>query len=264
MAEKELKVILRNRCDTAANWENSNIIPKKGEIILYSDENKIKIGNGNSLPKNLPFATKTYSIYKNGTSIILEDNEGNSSTITDSDTTYVNGEGLDLNTNTFSLSKVTTLTPGTYGVSQSPEHGTAFEMPSLTVDKFGRVTKAETVEIALPVDLDSDLKTSATELTSTKLFILGAPRVTETGESIESHVNQKCFISTDGYLYSGNEKVLTSETPLTTSTPSIKNTTLVEEGTFTAITGLAVNGHTIIPTMTIFTLPQSKIDDGEL
>lgn len=72
---------------TAAEWENSDYIPKLGEIIIYDAETanesaKIKIGDGISFARNLPFAsgdinikdviqtTDTYVILDCGTSSI--------------------------------------------------------------------------------------------------------------------------------------------------------------------------------------------------
>ena len=42
--------------DTSTNWGNSsNFIPLAGEIIVYDDLNKIKIGDGTTKLSSLPF-----------------------------------------------------------------------------------------------------------------------------------------------------------------------------------------------------------------
>lgn len=46
--------------DTSANWAKAtNFVPLKGEIIVYDDLNKIKIGNGGTVVNDLPFVTPT-------------------------------------------------------------------------------------------------------------------------------------------------------------------------------------------------------------
>lgn len=62
MAEKSLQARIQNKCDTTANWEKAtNFVPKKGEIIVYSDGGgtgipKIKVGDGATKVGSLKFA----------------------------------------------------------------------------------------------------------------------------------------------------------------------------------------------------------------
>lgn len=62
MAEKSLQARIQNKCDTTANWEKAtNFIPKKGEIIVYSDGGgvgipKMKVGDGTTKVGSLKFA----------------------------------------------------------------------------------------------------------------------------------------------------------------------------------------------------------------
>ena len=49
-------------------------------------------------------------------------------------------------------------TAGTYGAAASPAHGGTFAIPSITVDTYGRVTNATTVNITLPADNNTDTK----------------------------------------------------------------------------------------------------------
>ena len=57
MADKNLKARIVNKNGTSAEWEKAtSFIPKKGELILYTDLNKIKIGDGVTVVGNLPFS----------------------------------------------------------------------------------------------------------------------------------------------------------------------------------------------------------------
>lgn len=56
MAEKTVKSRVQVKRGTSADWAlATNFYPLEGEIIFYSDLNKIKVGNGNTLVKDLPF-----------------------------------------------------------------------------------------------------------------------------------------------------------------------------------------------------------------
>lgn len=57
MADKNLKARIVNKNGTSAEWEKAtSFVPKKGELILYTDLNKIKIGDGVTVVGNLPFS----------------------------------------------------------------------------------------------------------------------------------------------------------------------------------------------------------------
>ena len=62
MAEKSLQARIQNKCDLTANWEKAtNFVPKKGEIIIYSDGGgvgipKMKVGDGATKVGSLKFA----------------------------------------------------------------------------------------------------------------------------------------------------------------------------------------------------------------
>ena len=55
------RIILKN--GTEANWNKViDFIPKKGEVIIYNPDNehstpRFKVGNGQQLPKDLPFVS---------------------------------------------------------------------------------------------------------------------------------------------------------------------------------------------------------------
>lgn len=61
MAEKSLNARIQNKCDTTANWAKAtNFVPKKGEIIVYSDGGgtgipKMKVGDGTTKVGSLKF-----------------------------------------------------------------------------------------------------------------------------------------------------------------------------------------------------------------
>ena len=58
--EKKLNARLMQKSDTSANWDTASkaanpFIPLKGEIIFYTDLNRIKIGDGDHTPNDLEF-----------------------------------------------------------------------------------------------------------------------------------------------------------------------------------------------------------------
>lgn len=58
LADKNLKARIVNKNGTSAEWEKAtSFVPKKGELILYTDLNKIKIGDGVTKVNDLPFLT---------------------------------------------------------------------------------------------------------------------------------------------------------------------------------------------------------------
>lgn len=63
-------------------------------------------------------------------------------------------------------------TAGTYGAASSPSHGGTFAIPSITVDAYGRVTKATTVNVTLPSDSNTDTKVTQTVRTTNGSFPL--------------------------------------------------------------------------------------------
>ena len=56
MSDKILNTRVKQKIDTKANWDKAvNFVPLKGEIIVYSDLNKIKVGDGAKKVGELPF-----------------------------------------------------------------------------------------------------------------------------------------------------------------------------------------------------------------
>ena len=59
MANKTYQGRIVQKHDTSANWAKAtNFIPLKGEIIIYDDLNKIKIGDGTTNVNDLGFSEK--------------------------------------------------------------------------------------------------------------------------------------------------------------------------------------------------------------
>lgn len=99
MANKTFQGRIVQKHDTEANWKKAtNFIPLKGEIIIYDDLRKIKIGDGKTNVNTLNFTADTGDYFKKGKyisqitsgfqsdSLYLDNNYGLS--------TELNGEGL--------------------------------------------------------------------------------------------------------------------------------------------------------------------------
>ncbi len=57
--------------DTSENWEKAkNFIPKENEIIVYTDTQQQKIGDGKNKLNDLPFIDQTYYSV-DGTTLII-------------------------------------------------------------------------------------------------------------------------------------------------------------------------------------------------
>ena len=57
---RQINTRVAQKIDTSENWSKAvNFIPLKGEIIVYSDLNKIKIGDGETNVNNLAFYYNT-------------------------------------------------------------------------------------------------------------------------------------------------------------------------------------------------------------
>lgn len=71
MANKTFQSRIVQKHDTKANWEKAtNFIPLKGEIIVYDDLRKIKIGDGSTKINNLAFITDEYIPISGNTKIL--------------------------------------------------------------------------------------------------------------------------------------------------------------------------------------------------
>lgn len=67
MADKQINARIINKHDLSSNWAKAvNFTPKLGEIVIYDDLNKIKIGDGITNVDELPFVADdtSYLNYK--------------------------------------------------------------------------------------------------------------------------------------------------------------------------------------------------------
>ena len=94
MAEKTLNTRIINKHGTEADWDKAtNFIPKKGELIVYDVDNnhtqeRIKVGDGSTVAKNLPFTVPTnYIVSGSQTTTSSADGGSNVFTFTKNDGT---------------------------------------------------------------------------------------------------------------------------------------------------------------------------------
>ncbi len=74
MANKTLNTRIQNKRGTSSDWSQATTFkPLEGEIIVYTDINKIKIGNGNTLVGDLPFVEPTHLVLTATSGTITED-----------------------------------------------------------------------------------------------------------------------------------------------------------------------------------------------
>ena len=63
MAEKMLNARLQQKTDTFENWAKATtFVPKKGEMIIYSDLKQFKVGDGETLLSALDFFTAATTV----------------------------------------------------------------------------------------------------------------------------------------------------------------------------------------------------------
>ena len=75
---KEMKARVQQKIDTSANWAKAtNFIPLKGEIIIYSDTNQIKTGDGITKINDLKFTDENKQDKITTSGILQGDGVGN-------------------------------------------------------------------------------------------------------------------------------------------------------------------------------------------
>ena len=75
---KEIKARVQQKIDTSANWAKAtNFIPLKGEIIIYSDTNQIKTGDGITKINDLKFTDENKQDKITTSGILQGDGAGN-------------------------------------------------------------------------------------------------------------------------------------------------------------------------------------------
>lgn len=135
MANITLDARQQQKHDTSTNFNNANKLYLEGEFLVETDTGKVKIGDGTSGYKSLPYTI--------GTRVP----EGAKFT----DTTYTAGTGLSLNGTSFSISN-SGVTAGSYGPSQdsSVGFGDSIDVPYISVNSRGQITSADSRSITLP------------------------------------------------------------------------------------------------------------------
>ena len=126
MADKNLKARIVNKNGTSAEWEKAtSFIPKKGELILYTDLNKIKIGDGVTKVNDLPFLT-----VPNKTSDLTNDSDYITNTSVDTKLEGKVSKAGDTMTGALALTLAESKTDGALLFGQSsPENIYGIKMP---------------------------------------------------------------------------------------------------------------------------------------
>ena len=118
-----------------------------------------------------------------------------------------NGSGLtnlnasNVSSGTLSADRLATsgVTAGSYGPSANatPAYGATFNVPYITVDNKGRVTKAETKTVKIPASDNTDTKNTAGAMDDAgKLYLVGAK---SQGENNQTYSNSNVYM-TNGTL----------------------------------------------------------------
>lgn len=210
-------------------------------------------------------AIPTYSLTKSNGKIVLTGSNGDSTSVTDSDTVTgvtVTGTGnavtgISATNGQVTVSKDKTFLTAHPTVSKStdstsevtPAHGGSFTaIDSITRDGNGHVTKVNTKTVSLPGETQLS---KGTDTTATKKLSHGGTFTAVTDTAVSGH---KITDTTTTFT-------LPSETLLSKGDDTSTSSTLSHGGGFAAITDLEVNGHTITPIVTKFTLPSDNNTD---
>ena len=116
------------------------------------------------------------------------------------DTTYSAGTGLSLNGTTFNHSN--SITAGSVGTTTNTS-GTSIYIPFISYDAQGHITSSGSRTHTTP---DTKNTAGSTD-TSSKIFLIGA---TSQAANPQTYSQDTAYVGTDGCLYSGGSKVLTS------------------------------------------------------
>lgn len=161
---------------------------------------------------------------------------------TDTNTAHAHaaGDGISLagsggvsGTTTISLSP-SGVTAGTYGPSAnvSGTDGKTINVPEIVVDDYGRITSITNRVYISKNTANTDTKNTAGSTdTSSKIYLIGA---TSQAANPQTYSHDTAYVGTDGCLYSGGTKVLTSHQSLSNYS-TLANT----------IKGLSVSGKVI-------------------
>lgn len=135
MANRNINARQQQKHDTSSNFNSKNATYLEGEILIESDTGRVKIADGDTDYKTLPYTI--------GTRVPTDAKF--------TDTTYTAGTGLSLTGTVFSITD-SGVSPNTYGPSDnlSPSFGGTFTIPNITINKKGQITSATNRTVTLP------------------------------------------------------------------------------------------------------------------
>lgn len=135
MANRNLNARQQQKHDTSSNFNSKNATYLEGEILIESDTGRVKIADGDTDYKTLPYTI--------GTRVPTDAKF--------TDTTYTASGGLSLSGTTFSIAN-SGVTADTYGptANVSGSWGTSFTVPSVVVNTKGQVTSAVDRTVTMP------------------------------------------------------------------------------------------------------------------
>lgn len=140
MANRNLNARQQQKHDTSSSFNSKNATYLEAEILVESDTGRVKIGDGDTDYKTLPYTI--------GTRVPTDAKF--------TDTTYTNGAGLSLSGTTFSITN-TGVTADDYGPTSNitPAFGASFIVPSVSVNSRGQITSAANRTITLPRNISA-------------------------------------------------------------------------------------------------------------
>lgn len=135
MANRNLNARQQQKHDTSSNFNSKNATYLEAEILIESDTGRVKIADGDTDYKTLPYTI--------GTRVPTDAKF--------TDTTYTASGGLSLSGTTFSIAN-SGVTADTYGptANVSGSWGTSFTVPSVVVNTKGQVTSAVDRTVTMP------------------------------------------------------------------------------------------------------------------
>ena len=179
MANRNLNARQQQKHDTSSGFNSKNATYLEAEILVESDTGRVKIGDGDTDYKTLPYTI--------GTRVPTDAKF--------TDTTYTNGTGLSLSGTTFSITN-TGVTADDYGPTGNVtgSFGTPVLVPSITVNSRGQITSATNRTVTMPA------KPTATDIGAEPAFA-------------KNTAFNKNFGSAAGTVCQGNDSRLSNARP---------------------------------------------------
>lgn len=179
MANRNLNARQQQKHDTSSGFNSKNATYLEAEILVESDTGRVKIGDGDTDYKTLPYTI--------GTRVPTDAKF--------TDTTYTNGTGLSLSGTTFSITN-TGVTADDYGPTGNVtgSFGTPVLVPSITVNSRGQITSATNRTVTMPA------KPTATDIGAEPAFT-------------KNTAFNKNFGSAAGTVCQGNDSRLSNARP---------------------------------------------------